>query len=194
MQCLYQVKQLILQSLLGLELEPLFKMRKILLFLILFNLLVINAKAEIAYIDINFILNKSEVGIFLNNYVENIKKKELYKYNKIEDELIKKEKLLIEQQNILDKEEFQKRLKNLTNNIQKYKSDKNLSVDELNKLRIDKTKEILKVLNPIITQYVDSNSISIVLPKKNIIIGKKNLDITNQIIKILNKNIKTLNF
>ena len=169
-------------------------MKKILFFVILLNLLFINVKAEIAYIDINLILNKSEVGIFLNNYVENIKKKDLSKYNKIEDELIKKEKLLIEQQNILDKEEFQKRLKNLTNNIQKYKSDKNLSVDELNKLRIDKTKEILKVLNPIITQYVDSNSISIVLPKKNIIVGKKNLDITNQIIKILNKNIKTLNF
>ena len=169
-------------------------MKKILLFVIFINLLFINAKAEIAYIDINLILNKSEVGIFLNNYVENIKKKDQSKYNKIEDELIKKEKLLIEQQNILNKEEFQKRLKNLTNNVQKYKSDKKLSVDELNKLRIDKTKEILKVLNPIITQYVDSNSISIVLPKKNIIVGKKNLDITNQIIKILNKNIKTLNF
>ena len=169
-------------------------MKKILLFVIFINLLFINAKAEIAYIDINLILNKSEVGIFLNNYVENIKKKDQSKYNKIEDELIKKEKLLIEQQNILNKEEFQKRLKNLTNNVQKYKSDKKLSVDKLNKLRIDKTKEILKVLNPIITQYVDSNSISIVLPKKNIIVGKKNLDITNQIIKILNKNIKTLNF
>ena len=169
-------------------------MKKILLFVIFINLLFINAKAEIAYIDINLILNKSEVGIFLNNYVENIKKKDQSKYNKIEDELIKKEKLLIEQQNILNKEEFQKRLKNLTNNVQKYKSDKKLSVDELNKLRIDKTKEILKVLNPIITQYVDSNSISIVLPKKNIIVGKKNLDITNQIIKIFNKNIKTLNF
>ena len=169
-------------------------MKKILLFVIFINSLFINAKADIAYIDINLILNKSEVGIFLNNYVENIKKKDLSKYNKIEDELIKKEKLLIEQQNILDKEEFQKRLKNLTNNVQKYKSDKKLSVDELNKLRIDKTKEILKVLNPIITQYVDSNSISIVLPKKNIIVGKKNLDITEQIIQLLNNDIKKLKF
>ena len=48
-------------------------MKKILLFVIFINLLFINAKAEIAYIDINLILNKSEVGIFVNNYVENIK-------------------------------------------------------------------------------------------------------------------------
>ena len=169
-------------------------MKKILYFIILVNLFVVNAKADIAYIDINLILKKSEVGVFLNNYMESKKKKELSKYNKIENELIEKEKLLIEQQNILDKEEFQKRLTSLSNNVQKYRSDKKLSVEELNKFRMDKTKEILEVLNPIITQYVDLNSISIVLPKKNIIVGKKNLDITNQIIKILNQNIKTLNF
>ena len=169
-------------------------MKIILYFIILVNLFVVNVKADIAYIDINLILKKSEVGVFLNNYVESKKEKELSKYNKIENELIEKEKLLIEQQNILDKEEFQKRLTSLSNNVQKYRSDKKLSVEELNKFRMDKTKEILEVLNPIITQYVDLNSISIVLPKKNIIVGKKNLDITNQIIKILNQNIKTLNF
>ena len=169
-------------------------MKKIILFIFFLNLLIINVKAEIAYIDINLILNKSEVGIFLNNYLENVKKKEFSKYNEIENELINKEKLLIQQQNILDKDEFQKRLKNLTNNVQKYRSDKKSAIDELNKFRMEKTKEILEVLNPIITQYVDLNSISIVLPKKNIIVGKKDLDITNQIIKILNKNIKTLNF
>ena len=169
-------------------------MKKILLFIIFLNLFNLNAKAEIAYIDINLILNKSEVGIFLNNYVDSIKKKELSKYSEIENELIKKEKLLIEQQNILNNEEFQKRLKKLTNNVQKYRSDKKISFDEIKKFRIDKTKEILEVLNPIITKYVDLNSISIVLPKKNIIVGKKNLDITNQIIKILNENIKKLSF
>ena len=169
-------------------------MQKITIFLILLIFFFIKAKAEIAYIDINLILSKSEVGIFLNNYVESLKNKELSKYNEIENDLLKKEKLLIEQKNILDKEEFQKRLKNLTLNVQKYRSDKKSSVEELNNLRMDKIKEILEVLNPIITQYVDLNSISIVFPKKNIIVGKKNLDITNQIIKILNKNIKTLNF
>jgi len=169
-------------------------MQKTIIFLIFLNFFFIKAKAEIVYIDINLILNKSEVGMFLNNYVESIKKKEISKYNEIENELIKKEKLLIEQQNILDKEVFQKKLNNLTNNVQKYRSDKKSSIDELNKFRMGKIKEILDILNPIITQYVDLNSISIVLPKKNLIVGKKNLDITNQIIKILNKNIKTLNF
>ena len=59
---------------------------------------------------------------------------------------------------------------------------------------IEKTKEILKVLNPIIAKYVDLNSISLVIPKKNIIVGKKNLDITEQIIQLLNNDIKKLKF
>ena len=81
-------------------------MKKIIIFVIFINIFCAKTKAEIAYIDINLILSRSEVGIFLNNYVESVKKKELSKYNEIENELIKKEKLLIEQQNILDQAGF----------------------------------------------------------------------------------------
>ena len=82
----------------------------------------------------------------------------------------------------------------MTLEVKKFRSDKKLSIDELKKIKIENTKEILKVLNPIITEYVELNSISIVLPKKNIIVGKKNLDITNQIINLLNQDIKEFDF
>ena len=59
---------------------------------------------------------------------------------------------------------------------------------------MDKTKEILRKLNPILTNYVDLNSISILIPKKNIIVGKKSLDITDEIINLLNNDTKKLDF
>ena len=59
---------------------------------------------------------------------------------------------------------------------------------------LNNTKQILKILNPIITNYVDKNSISLVIPKKNIIVGKKNLDITSEIVKLLNDKVKSLDF
>ena len=167
--------------------------KKILIFFLL-NILTLNSKAEIVYIDINFILNSSEVGKNLNTYLETIKNKNSLKYEKIENDLVNKEKSLIAQQNILDKEQFQKKLKKLTSEVQKYRSDKKVSLEELNNIKINKTKEILSALNPIITKYVDENSISIVIPKKNIVVGRKNLDITNQIIKLLNNNITKLEF
>ena len=169
-------------------------MKKIIFFFIFFCTFIQIVKAEIVYIDINSILNKSDVGKSLNDFLEKVENKDLEKYKLIEAQLIKKEKELIAQQNILVKEEFQKKLASLTAEVQKYRSDKKTSLDELNKFKIEKTKEILKVLNPIITKYVDFNSISLVIQKKNIIVGKKNLDITEQIIQLLNNDIKKLKF
>ena len=166
-------------------------MKKVIFLLVVFNFFTFNSKAQIAYIDINLILNTSKVGKSLNLFIKKIENENLTRYKLIETELIKKEKELISQQNILKKEQFQSKLTKLSTEVQKFRSDKKMSTEKLNKIRFDKTKEILKVLNPIITKYVDSNAISIVLPKKNIIVGKKNLDITEQIIKILdNKNFK----
>ena len=48
------------------------------------------------------------------------------------------------------------------------------------------TSKILKILNPLITEYVEKNKITLVIDK-NILIGINNLDITNNILEILNK-------
>ena len=169
-------------------------MKKIFILIIIFNLFSSNLRAEIAYIDISFILNNSNVGKSLNIHINKIKNVNSTKYKDIEDDLIKKEKTLIAQQNIINKDEFENKLKLLAEQIKKYRLDKKKSEDKLNKIKIDNTKKILSVLNPIITKYVETNSISIVIPKKNIIVGKKKLDITNQIIKLLNDDIDRLNF
>ena len=169
-------------------------MKKLFLFFILLNLFTLNSKAEIVYIDVNKILNNSDVGKFLNNYIKKIKNENSTKFKLIEEDLLKKEKSLIAQQNILENEEFKKKLDLLTSEVKKYRSDKKKSIDKLNKIKIERTKEIFKILNPIITKYVETNEISIVIPKKNIIVGKKNLDITSQIINLLNENIKKLSF
>ena len=154
----------------------------------------INAKAQIVYIDLNLILNKSEVGKFVNAHIEKITNENFSKYKEEEKNLIQKEQTLISQKNILDDNEFNKKIAILTEEVKKYRSNKKASIERINKIKIDYTKEILKTLNPIITKYVDLNSISIVIPKENIIVGKKNLDITDQIINLLNNKIKKINF
>tara|TARA_Y100000816_G_C25752057_1_gene395402 strand:- start:224 stop:601 length:378 start_codon:yes stop_codon:yes gene_type:complete len=116
------------------------------------------------------------------------------KYSKIEKELLEKEKKLLAQKNIIEDNEFNKKIRNLSDEIEKYKNDKKLSTDKLNKIKIENTKEILRILNPIITKYVENNDISLVLKKTNIIVGKKDLDITEKIIKLLNVEINKLNF
>ena len=56
------------------------------------------------------------------------------------------------------------------------------------------TKIVLNTLNPIISNYVEENSITIVFPKKNIIIAKKNLDITKPVMDLLNNQLSKIDF
>ena len=160
----------------------------------IFNIFTINAYSKIAYIDIKIILNESNVGKSLNSHLKSLNSEYSKKYSKIEKELLEKEKILLAQKNIIEKNEFNKKIRNLSDEIDKYKNDKKLSTDKLNKIKIENTKEILKILNPIITKYVENNDISLVLKKTNIIVGKKDLDITEKIIKLLNGEINKLNF
>ena len=169
-------------------------MKLIVLILIIINILSFSSKAEIAYLDMGLLLKKSEVGKSLDEKITLLKNKHITKFKKIESKLISKEKSLLAQKNILDQNEFEKKLDLLSEEIKKYRSDKKISENKLNKIKMDDTKEILKILNPIITNYVDKNSISIVIPKKNIIVGKKKLDITNEIINILNLEATNIKF
>ena len=164
-------------------------MKLIISIIFLFNLLSLNIKAEIVYIDMNFVINKSIIGKDFNKKLEELRNDYLTRYSKIEQKLVEKEKTLIAQQNILSKEEFEKKLDNLSKEVNEYRTNKKKSEEEINRIKIENTKKILKSLNPIITEFVDKNSISLVIPKKNIIVGKKKLDITNKIVNLLNEQL-----
>ena len=57
------------QSHSDLELEPLFKMiKKVLFIFIIFKFLTMPTVAQIVYLDINFVINNSEIGKSLNEY------------------------------------------------------------------------------------------------------------------------------
>jgi Skp family chaperone for outer membrane proteins len=51
----------------------------------------------------------------------------------------------------------------------------------------------LKKLMNIVEEYVEANSIQLILKKENIIIGINNLDISNNILKLLNEKINDIN-
>ena len=169
-------------------------MKKILILFCVIFFIQTNIKAEIVYIDLNFIINNSTLGKSLNKHINELNKINEQKFKKTEIELLKKEKSLASQQNILNKDEFEKRFKELSLDVKKYRSEKKISFDNIKKTRIENTKKILEIINPIITKYVNENAISLVIPKKNIVVGKKNLDITGEIIKLLNNQPTKLNF
>ncbi len=170
-------------------------MKKILfLFIIIFNYQISYAENKIAYIDIDFILNNSIVGQSISDHIKKIKEKKNSEFKTIEKQLSDKENDIVKQKNIIEKNEFEKKIKNLKNEIKDYRKKKLLANEEINKKKIDYTKQVLKVLDPIISKYVEDNSINVVFPKKNIIIAKKNLDITDSVMNLLNSQIINVEF
>ena len=68
--------------------------KKVLIFLI-FKFLTIPTVAQIVYLDINFVLNNSEIGKSLNEYIKQINEKNNLKFKELEKIIIDKEQDLI---------------------------------------------------------------------------------------------------
>ena len=168
-------------------------MKKISLFFFFFflnNFLYANEK--VVYLDVNFLLTESEVGKYVNSNLKKITDDNNELFKSLEKELKLDEEKLLAQQNILKKEDYDKKLSELRNKFKLYQDKKNSKNKELNLLRNNAGNTILKNINEIMTEYSKKNSISLVIQKQSIIIGKTELDVTNNILELLNKKITKL--
>ena len=64
------------------------------------------------------------------------------------------------------------------------------TIKELNIKKNKELNEFLKLINPIIQEYMKEKSIDIIIHKKNIFMAKSNNDITKDILEIINTKIK----
>ena len=142
---------------------------------------------KIVYLDLDFILSNSNKGkeILLNLDKKNKDNIKLLKSK--EDELKKEEENLIKQKNILSIEVYNEKVKNLQNKIKTFRIEKDQLVQEFKKTRETKINDFIKIVDNILGEYVKSNSIDLVLNKKDIIMGKNSYNITNNILKKVNE-------
>jgi outer membrane protein len=166
-----------------------FKFRLIVISTVLFSFIFTSANSDISFIDMDKVLSSTKVGSSVIKQIIEIEKANSVEFKKKEKELKDKEAKIIAQKNILDSEEFNKKVSNLRSQINDYNLNRQKILKSINKKKIDNTKELLKLINPLLIKYSEDNSISIILQKKDIIVGKNNLDITNDVIEIIDKNI-----
>ena len=166
---------------------------KLIFFLIIFTKLLTSiAWSQIVYINMEKLFNESIVGISLNKQISEINSLNEKKIKKLETEIKSKDENINSQKNILNEEELKKKIAKLNNKIKEYQTLLKQNKDNLNKKKIQGTNAILETLKPILSEYSEKNSISMVLQKQNVVIGKKELDITKDIILILDKKIKKI--
>ena len=166
-------------------------MKKIILTILLFFFCNNNIYANnIVYLDIQYIIDNSEIGIFYKNKIKLVQDQNNSNLKKDEDKIKNKEIEINNQKNILSKDEIKKKVSNLNELIKKYQIKRNKYNGNVVELKKKYTSEIIKQLNPLLTQYVDKNDIKLVVDKKNILVGIKSLDVTKNILKILNEETK----
>ena len=148
------------------------------------------AENKIAFIDIDKIINESEFGKRTYKNIDTNFKKENEKLLEIEKKLVSKEQEILKQKNVLSEDELNKKITNLKKEINDFKKKRKSINEKFNKIKLEKTNEMIQSLNEILSKYADDNDISLVIQKKFIVIAKTGLDITNEILKIFNKENK----
>jgi len=159
--------------------------------IIFFSLMKVSfAEKKIAFIDIDKIINESEFGKKSYKKIDNDFKNENERLSKIEKSLVSKEQEILKQKNVLSENELNSKILDLKKEISNFQKNRRLINEKFNKMRLDKTNEMVMSLNVILSKYADENDISLVIQKKFIVIAKSGLDITNEIMKIFNKENK----
>ena len=169
-------------------------MNKILASILLYILISVPgySSEKIVYLDVEKIMQQSTAGKSIIAQLKKKREASISKFKKKEKDIIEKEKKLISQKNVLSKEEFGKNIKDLRDEIIEFQKDRNKAFNEIAKLRVKASTNLLKKLNPILENYSKTNSISMVIQKKHIVIGKKEDDITKDILELVNQKVKNI--
>ena len=159
--------------------------------IIFFSLIQVSlAEKNIAFIDIDTIMNKSEFGKKSYKKIDDDFNKENEKLLKIERNLVSKEQEILKQKNVLSEEELNKKIIALKKEINDFQSKRRLLNKKFNEMRLNITNQMAQSLNLILSKYADENDISLVIQKKFIVIARSGLDITSEILEIFNKENK----
>ena len=138
-------------------------------------------------------MNQSIAGKSLNNQLDKIHKTNLGEFKKNEEDLKKEEVLILSQKNVLSEEDYKNKVNLFKEKLNGYKKNRQEKIDSVTKKRMNSTANLLKEINPILSDYSKKNGISIILRKQDIVLARTDLDITKQIIEAIDLKIKKIN-
>ena len=169
-----------------------YSLKVVLIFFLLFGFS--SANENIRFVDINYIVNNSTSGKKLNQVIESKNKKIISELNNLGKKLKEKKDKIVKQKNILKKDELDKLVKNYEIEVRKFEEIRKKKRDNFNNFSINSKKKIIDLLNPLITNYLQKESIQLLLQKDKIIFGDDKLDITKEILKIFNEKHSKISF
>lgn len=146
----------------------------------------IHAENKVVFLDINFVLEQSNEGKKILNELEEINKKNI---NLIEEEALKlkeDEQKIINLKNIISEDEYKKKINLFKKDLNQFNQKKKKLSDSFEKDKQKKMDLFFSNLNVIMRKYMEQNSISLIIDKKNVIMSNNKNNISNEILDLVN--------
>ena len=153
-----------------------------------FNFTIASTNENVRYVNIDVILNNSDLGKIIINKLKKQNDANIDKIKTIENEIKKENEELAKLKNIITEEEFNKKLVFLKKKIDDFNILKNKLSNELNEFKKKEIKLFFEKINPIIEKYMEQNSIALILDKKNIFVARSDYDMTQELLDLINKD------
>ncbi len=166
------------------------KIFSIIIIIIIFNLNLAYSNDKVSFINLDLLIKKTNIGKLILKDIEQLNEKNLENLKNKENELKSLEDEIKKKKNIISKEEFEKEIDQLRQNIKKFKNYKNKLVTEIENKKNNDFNEFFTKVNPIIQNYMENNSIDILLERKNVFMSKNSSDITERLIIEINNKFK----
>jgi len=144
------------------------------------------------FVDFKYILNQSTAGKKAQGMLKSKLDQGLKKLSEQEKGILKEEKQLISQKKLIKPDEYKNKVDSLRSKVLNLQKERDKLLKTVSQQRLKARNELLKNLNPIISEYMQENQIRMVVDKKSILLADQNLDITKQIIERLNKKLKSV--
>ncbi len=149
--------------------------------------------AEIHFIDLKKILNKSKAGKGAQDYLKKQLSEATKKFDKEKAALKKEETELIAKKKLISPEEYKKNLTALRQKNIDHQKRRQKTANDVFKKKEKARLELYKALNPILEKYMTENNITMVVDRKSIVVAKTEVDLTEKILKLLDKELKSIN-
>tara|TARA_Y100001970_G_scaffold274732_1_gene374955 strand:- start:329 stop:844 length:516 start_codon:yes stop_codon:yes gene_type:complete len=165
---------------------------KLLLIILLFLSIVQITKAEqiLKYANMDQVIKETKIGNEMIIKINELDQENIKKLSSYEKELKSIENEIKLKKNIISEQEFEKEINDLKRKISDFNKEKNLMVKNFNNIKKKELKNLFDIINPIVQNYMDVNSIDIIFNSKNIYIGNKKSDLTKVLIEEINNNVK----
>ena len=160
----------------------------LILFLNFFN--ISNAEQSVKFVNIDLLVNKTNIGNQMLTKISSLDKENIKKLKSFEIQIKEKQDEIKIKKNVISDMEFEKEVSNLNKKILDFNNQKKTMVEELTNIKNKELNLFFKNIKPVVQNYMNENSIDMIVNSKNIFMGNNKSDITNDLIEKININFK----